>query len=161
MDRKVINLVLEVGELLRKKKWTISVAESCTGGLLGSFLTSIPGSSDYFKGGIIAYSNEIKEKLLSVSSETLRKFGAVSEEVVKEMAFGVKRILRTEVGLSISGIAGPSGGTKEKPVGTVVLGVDIPGKTVTNIVHLKGERNKIRREASLKILEILKSLLEV
>ena len=149
-----------IGILLRKKGWTISTAESCTGGLISSFLTSIPGSSDYFVGGVIAYSNEIKTDLLSVSPKTLKEFGAVSEETVREMAHGVKRLLKTDVGISSSGIAGPTGGTRKKPVGTVTLGVDIPEKIITNIVHLKGDRNNIRKLAGIRVLEMLKNLLE-
>ena len=121
MDRYKIKLLRDIGDLLRERSWTISTAESCTGGLIASFLTSIPGSSDYFRGGIIAYSNEIKKDILSVSPLTLKNFGAVSEETVKEMAAGIKKIFRTDVGISVSGIAGPAGGSKKKPVGTVIL----------------------------------------
>jgi PncC family amidohydrolase len=153
-------LLEDLGDLLRKKELTISVAESCTGGLIGSYLTSVPGSSDYFKGGIIAYSNEIKMDLLSVSPKTLKKFGAVSPEVAGEMAHGVKKLLKTDVGISSSGIAGPTGGREDKPVGTVALGVDIPQKIITNMVHLGGDRNDIRDHATLRVLEMLKTLLE-
>jgi PncC family amidohydrolase len=159
--RKGLQKLIEDTEiLLKKKEWTISVAESCTGGLIGSLLTSIPGSSDYFIGGVIAYSNEVKINLLSVSPQTLKKFGAVSEETVREMAHGVKSLLKTDVGISVSGIAGPAGGTKNKPVGTVALGVDIPQKIITNILNLRGDRNKIRERAGIKALEMLKNLLE-
>ena len=160
MEKKLKELLEDTGALLKKKGWTISVAESCTGGLIGSLLTSIPGSSDYFTGGIIAYSNEAKKKLLLVSSQTLKEFGAVSEETVREMVRGVKKLLKTEVGISVSGIAGPTGGSKNKPVGTVVLGVDIPQKIITNILNFKGDRNKIRERAAIKALEMLKNLLE-
>ena len=159
--RKDIRQLLEnIGDLLREMGWTISAAESCTGGLISGLLTSIPGSSDYFSGGIVAYSNEIKMNLLSVSPETLEKFGAVSEETVREMAAGVKKILKTDVGVSVSGIAGPGGGTSEKPVGTIAMGVDIPRKIITNIEHIKGERNEIRELAGFLILKKLKGLLE-
>jgi PncC family amidohydrolase len=160
MQKDLRKLLEDIGILLRKKEWTISTAESFTGGLISSFLTSIPGSSDYFAGGIIAYANEIKTDLLSVSPKTLKKFGAVSEEVVREMAHGVKKLLKTDVGISSSGIAGPTGGTEKKPVGTVALGVDIPEKIITNIVHLKGERSQIIELAGIRVLEILKNLLE-
>jgi len=160
MQKNLRKLLEDIGILLRKKGWTISTAESCTGGLIGSFLTSIPGSSDYFAGGVIAYSNEIKTNLLSVSPQTLKKFGTVSEETVKEMAQGVKRLLKTDVGISSSGIAGPTGGTEKKPVGTVALGVDIPQKIITNMVHLEGNRNNIRKLAGIRLLEMLKNLLE-
>ncbi len=160
MQKHLRKLLEDIGVLLRKKGWTISTAESCTGGLTGSFLTSIPGSSDYFIGGVIAYSNEIKTNLLSVSPKTLKIFGTVSEETVREMAHGVKRLLKTDVGISSSGIAGPTGGTDKKPVGTVALGVDIPQKIITNMVHLEGNRNNIRKLAGIQLLEMLKNLLE-
>jgi PncC family amidohydrolase len=160
MQKNLRKLLEDIGILLREKEWTISTAESCTGGLVGSFLTSVPGSSDYFIGGVIAYSNEIKTDLLSVSPSTLKKFGTVSEETVGEMANGVKKLLKTDVGISISGIAGPTGGTEKKPVGTVALGVDIPQKIITNMVHLEGNRNNIRKSAAIKLLEVLKNLLE-
>jgi PncC family amidohydrolase len=160
MNKRLRGLLEDTGFLLKKKGWTISVAESCTGGLIGFLLTSVPGSSDYFAGGIIAYSNEVKKNLLSVSSQTLDEFGAVSEETVKEMSRGVKKLLKTDVGISVSGIAGPTGGSKNKPVGTIVLGVDIPQKIITNILNLKGDRNKIRERAAAEALEMLKNLLE-
>ena len=160
MQKAHQKLLEDIGNLLRKKDLTISVAESCTGGLIGYNLTSVPGSSDYFKGGVIAYSNEIKTNLLSVSPLTLKKFGAVSSETAGEMASGVKKLLKTDVGISSSGIAGPTGGSEDKPVGTVALGVDIPQKIITNMVHLEGDRNDIRKQATLRVLEMLKILLE-
>ena len=160
MQESLRKLLEDIGTLLREKGWTISTAESCTGGLIGSFLTSIPGSSDYFIGGVIAYSNEIKTNLLSVSPKTIKDFGAISEETVKEMACGVKRLLKTDVGISISGIAGPTGGREKKPVGTIALGVDIPQKIITNMVHIEGNRNNIRKLAAIQLLEMLKNLLE-
>jgi len=116
-------LELVVGKLLREKKLTVSTAESCTGGLLAATLVNVSGSSEYFKGSIVAYSNEIKEKVLGVQKETLEKFGAVSEETAKEMALGVKRLLNTDIGLSTTGIAGPTGGTPQKPVGLTYMAV--------------------------------------
>jgi PncC family amidohydrolase len=160
MRKDTRKLLLDVGNMLREKRWSVSIAESCTGGLVGSFLTSISGSSDYFSGGVIAYSDKVKKSVLSVSTSVLHKFGAVSEEVVKEMAKGVKKLFGTDVGIAVSGIAGPTGGSREKPVGTVVMGVDIPGKIITNILHLEGERNRIREMASIKVLEMLKKSLE-
>ena len=118
-DEEDTPLEILIGNLLREKNLTVSTAESCTGGSIAAKLTSVPGSSDYFKGGIVAYSNEIKESLLGVSSETLKKQGAVSEETVIEMVNGAMKALKTDCAVSTSGIAGPSGGTKEKPVGTV------------------------------------------
>ena len=108
-----------IGELLKKRKLTVSTAESCTGGSIAERLTSIAGSSEYFKGSIVAYSNEVKKELLHVSSETLEKYGAVSEETVVEMVKGAMKALKTDCAVATSGIAGPGGGTPEKPVGTV------------------------------------------
>lgn len=112
-----------VGELLRSSGGTLSVAESCTGGGLGQLLTEIPGSSDYFRGGVIAYDNSVKVRLLGVNSEDLENFGAVSFKVAEQMAVGVKNSLNTTWGLSITGIAGPTGGTDTKPVGLVYIGL--------------------------------------
>lgn len=119
-------LATVVGTLLRSAGQTLSVAESCTGGGLGHLLTTVPGSSDYFFGGVIAYDNRIKESLLGVSSQALEQHGAVSEIVAKQMAAGVKDRLKTTWGLSITGIAGPDGGTDTKPVGRVHIGLAGP-----------------------------------
>jgi nicotinamide-nucleotide amidase len=115
-----------VGRLLRKEKATIAVAESCTGGLVSNLLTDVPGSSDYFLFSGVTYSNEAKIKVLGVSETTLKKYGAVHEETAKEMADGARRISGATYGISTSGIAGPSGGTKEKPVGAVCIGIAGP-----------------------------------
>ncbi len=143
---------------------TISTAESCTGGYLGKVLTDLPGSSKFFKGGIIAYSNEIKEKILKVSPKTLKKYGAVSPQTAKEMAKGVIQLYNTDYAISITGIAGPSGGSKNKPVGLVYICL------VKNSPSLKfyifkskfiGNRNNIRKKTILKVLEILENTLLV
>ncbi len=115
-----------VGNLLLQKKQTVSVAESCTGGGLGSMLTAIAGSSAYFQGGIIAYDNQVKIKLLNVKSEDIEQCGAVSATVAEQMALGVKKALNTDWGISITGIAGPDGGTEDKPVGLVYIGIANP-----------------------------------
>ncbi len=112
-----------VGSLLRREKATIAIAESCTGGLISNLLTNVPGSSDYFLFSGVTYSNKAKIKLLGVSEATLKKYGAVHEETAKEMADGVRRISGATYGISTSGIAGPGGGTNEKPVGTVCIGI--------------------------------------
>jgi PncC family amidohydrolase len=119
-------LEAQVGELLRARGWRLAVAESCTGGLIGHRLTNIAGSSTYYMGSITAYAYEAKVRLLGVKWETLEKFGAVSEPVVIQMARGVRRALSADVGLSVSGIAGPGGGTPEKPVGLTCFGLSIP-----------------------------------
>ena len=109
----------KVGELLKAKNFSLSTAESCTGGGIAALITSVPGSSEYFKGGIVAYSNEVKADLLHVSVETLAQYGAVSRETVVEMVKGAMKTLKTDCAVATSGIAGPGGGTPEKPVGTV------------------------------------------
>lgn len=123
IDMDDVPLEVLIGDLLRKKKKTLSTAESCTGGSVAARITSVSGSSEYFKGGIVAYSNEVKINLLHVSVDTLEKHGAVSEETVIEMVKGVMNALKTDCAISTSGIAGPGGGTKEKPVGTVWIAV--------------------------------------
>jgi len=127
-----------VGNLLRSSGETLSIAESCTGGGLGQMLTEIPGSSDYFWGGVIAYDNSVKIGLLGVNPEDLEKFGAVSATVAEQMAAGVKNRLSTTWGLSITGIAGPTGGTETKPVGLVYIGLAGPGDEVTSFEHQLG-----------------------
>lgn len=112
-----------VGELLKNENLTLSTAESCTGGGIAAALTSVPGSSEYFKGGVVAYSNEVKEHILHVQSATLNQHGAVSRETVYEMAKGVMEVIGTDCAIATSGIAGPGGGTKEKPVGTIWIAV--------------------------------------
>ncbi len=134
-----------VADLLKKNELTISIAESCTGGLIGSKLTDIPGSSQYFTGGIIAYSNIIKEKELGISKNILKEYGAVSEQIAKEMARGIKEEFNTNIGIGITGIAGPGGGTSEKPVGLVYISIATCKKTYVYKLDLKGNRknNKI------------------
>ncbi|MGV0102096.1 competence/damage-inducible protein A [Nostoc sp. DSM 114160] len=127
-----------VGQLLRTSKETLSVAESCTGGGLGQMLTEISGSSDYFWGGVISYDNSVKVRLLGVNQEDLEKFGAVSATVAEQMAVGVKTRLATTWGLSITGIAGPTGGTDTKPVGLVYIGLAGPKDEVTSFEYQFG-----------------------
>ena len=115
-----------VGELLRRSGLWLAVAESCTGGLIADRLTNISGSSDYFLGGVVAYANRVKIEQLGVNPATLEKFGAVSRETVLEMAQGVRQRLGADIGLSVSGIAGPGGGTPEKPVGLTWIGLSAP-----------------------------------
>lgn len=121
----------EIGKMLEAKKLSLSTAESCTGGGIAALITSVPGSSEYFKGGIVAYSNELKMSLLDVSAETLKKYGAVSRETVTEMAKGAMKRLKTDCAIATSGIAGPGGGTPEKPVGTIWMAVAYKKEIVT------------------------------
>jgi nicotinamide-nucleotide amidase len=116
-----------VGRLLIERGLTLATAESCTGGLLGNRITNVAGSSEYYLGGIVSYSDSAKMNLLGVSQETLKEFGAVSEETAQEMALGARRVLQSDVGVSITGIAGPTGGTEDKPVGLVYIAVDVAG----------------------------------
>lgn len=121
----------EIGELLKAKNLSLSTAESCTGGGIAALITSVPGSSEYFKGGIVAYSNEIKADLLHVSVETLAQYGAVSRETVVEMVKGAMKTLKTDCAVATSGIAGPGGGTQEKPVGTIWIAAAYKNEIVT------------------------------
>lgn len=129
-----------IGDILNKKSLSLATAESCTGGYLAHLITSIPGSSNYFKGSIIAYSNEIKQSELGVSAETLEKYGAVSEETIIEMAKGVQKQLGVDIGIATSGIAGPDGGTKEKPVGTIWIAIAIGDEVKTRQLKLFKDR---------------------
>ena len=120
------NLETQIGEKLRAHGLRLAVAESCTGGLIGHRLTNIPGSSTYYMGSVTAYAYEAKVRLLGVTWETLEKHGAVSAETVSELALGVRRALAADVGIAVSGIAGPGGGTLEKPVGLVWMAASTP-----------------------------------
>ena len=122
-----VELENAVGRLLVQSGKTIATAESCTGGLIGDRFTNVSGSSAYYKGGIVAYSNEVKHNILGVKNKTLNAYGAVSEETALEMAIGVRRLLKSNIGLSTTGIAGPTGGTDEKPVGLIYVGLSYEG----------------------------------
>jgi nicotinamide-nucleotide amidase len=137
----------------------IAVAESCTGGLLGARLTAIPGSSTVVLGGVIAYSNEVKHSQLGVKQETLDAHGAVSEQVATEMAAGVRRLCGAEIGISITGVAGPGGGTPDKPVGLVWIGVDAQGTVRTHGSRFIGDRAEIRFRSTQAALDILRRML--
>jgi competence/damage-inducible protein CinA-like protein len=144
-----------IGETLIKLGKTVSTAESCTGGYLAHLITSEPGSSEYFMGSVIAYSDQAKMDLLGVSSSTLKKYGAVSEEVVKEMARGACQKLKTDFGLSTSGIAGPSGGTPEKPVGTIWVGLSNGKEIRTKKLELSKDRIfNIERTAKMALNQL-------
>jgi len=136
----------------------LAVAESCTGGLIGERITNIPGSSDIFVGGVIAYDNAVKVQLLGVSPQTLQRVGAVSEEAALEMAAGVKQKLKAQVAISVTGIAGPGGGTPEKPVGLVWIAVDAKEAKARRF-HLIGDRTEIRQRAAQAALEMVRRAL--
>ncbi len=138
-----------VGELLRAKHWTIGTAESCTGGLVMHRLTNIAGSSDYVLGGVVAYSNQIKQVLLHVRPGTLIAHGAVSEETAQEMAVGARALLGADVAVSVTGIAGPGGGSAEKPVGLTYIGLAAPDDVVIVQRHVwKGDREAIKNASA-------------
>ncbi len=113
----------EIGALLRQRGLTLATAESASGGLISHLITNVPGSSDYLKGSVVAYANEVKEKVLGVRGETLEIHGAVSQQTAEEMAQGVRRLMNADIGLSDTGVAGPSGGTPQKPVGLFYIGI--------------------------------------
>lgn len=146
-----------VGDALLKRGWTLAVAESCTGGLIGRRLTSVAGSSRYFRGGVIAYDNSLKTGLLGVSALTLEKHGAVSAECAREMARGARRACGASLGLSVTGVAGPQGGSRDKPVGLVVLALAGPGKAQCRHwrLHLAGGRETIRERAAAAALNLV------
>ena len=145
-----------VAEMLVNKNLTISVAESCTGGMVSSNLINYPGISSVFMEGCITYSNEAKMKSIGVKKETLDKFGAVSEETAREMAEGIARRYNTNIGISTTGIAGPEGGTKEKPVGLVYFGIYINGKIIVKRYIFNGSRQQVRLRATKTILNDLR-----
>lgn len=142
-----------VGNLLLEKNLSISVAESCTGGLIGHRLTSVPGSSSYFHGGVVVYSNQSKVDLLRVDPRTLETYGAVSERTVEEMARGVKDRIKTDLGLAVTGIAGPDGGTRQKPVGTVHVGLAAREKTFSREYRFWGNRVQVKLNSSMMALD--------
>ncbi|MGQ0767018.1 MAG: competence/damage-inducible protein A [Gemmatimonadota bacterium] len=145
--------------LCRERSLTIAVCESCTGGLLGARLTEIPGASDVFIGGAIAYDNRLKELLAGVRPETLSAHGAVSEQVALEMATGIRERVHSSIGVGITGVAGPTGGTKDKPVGLVWIAVDIDGSRRAFGPRLIGDRGEIRFRATQAALDLLRRLI--
>ncbi len=148
-----------VARLFIRKKWSLAVAESCTGGLITHSLTNIPGSSRYLRGGLIAYANDLKQRILHVDPRTIGRHGAVSQETAIEMAIGVRRLTRSHAGLAVTGIAGPGGGTPTKPVGTVFIACSAGRHVYFKKFHFTGSRravkDKTRRAALAFLLECL------
>lgn len=143
-------------EICKRKGISVATAESCTGGLVAKRITDVPGASSYFLMGVVAYSNHAKMQLLGVKQDTLLMFGAVSRETVKEMAMGILRLADADVGLGITGIAGPGGGTPEKPVGLVYLAVASRGGNIKTEKHIfRGKRHEIREKSATRGLELL------
>ncbi len=139
---------------LEKAGLTLAVAESCTGGRICDRLTDVPGSSEHFKGGIVVYSNESKVKFLDVSPETLKAHGAVSEECAREMASGVARAFGADVGISVTGIAGPGGATPQKPVGLVFIGMAMKKEQAVFRYLFDGDRRSIKAQATEQALRL-------
>ena len=144
-----------IGKQLTSNKQTLSLAESCTGGYISHFITSVPGSSVYFKGSVIAYSNDIKESILKVKPETLRDYGAVSEETVKEMAEGIRQKFNTDYAVATSGVAGPGGGTVDKPVGTIWIAIADRNKTLAKKLTILKDRMSNIKYSSVSALVLL------
>ena len=153
--RKSTSLELKICKKLTKDKKTLALAESCTGGMISSRLTDTSGSSDYFLGGIVAYSNSAKASILGVSPVLIKKHGAVSQEVAQAMAKGARRVFKSNISLAITGIAGPTGGTKKKPVGLAYIAFD-SGKTKKVIkVNFKGSRLSLKKKFSQAALKLI------
>ncbi len=148
-----------IGKLLKDKNKTLATAESCTGGYIAHLITSVPGSSEYYKGSVISYSNEVKKDILKVSEETLNNYGAVSEQCVIEMAKGVIALLKTDYAIAISGIAGPDGGSDEKPVGTTWVAIANGTEVSTKKFLLGNERSRNIERASIAALNQLRKVL--
>src|SRR5665648_444008 len=148
-----------VGNLLKTKKLKLAVAESCTGGMLGEMINRIPGSSEYFQGGVISYSAKVKEDLLKVPTEVIKKYGEVSKEVSELMAEGVRRCCHSDIGISITGIAGPGGATEKKKVGLVYMALSDSKKTITQKHQLFRNRQLVRLRASRRALNMLRMYL--
>jgi nicotinamide-nucleotide amidase len=153
-------LAAEIGTLLHTNNRVLCLAESCTGGLASGFITEVPGSSAWFDSGLVVYSNQAKQDLLKVSAKSLQQFGAVSEQVALEMATGALQQGRANIAASVTGIAGPDGGTDDKPVGTVCfawISKDIA--PVTRTMHFSGNRQQIRAQSVLALLMGIKHLI--
>jgi nicotinamide-nucleotide amidase len=144
-----------IGDLLRERSWTLAVAESCTGGLVSDRITNVSGSSDYFEGGIVSYSVRVKARYLGISTSYIDRYGVVSSEVAKRMAKGVRKAFGTSMGLSTTGVAGPTGGTKKTPVGTVFIACSFEKEAVVKKLRLRGSRRQIKEAAAEECLELL------
>lgn len=152
MERAVEEFVIEK---LQKRQWTVTTAESCTGGLLAGKLLNVSGASEVYEEGYITYANASKERILGVSRDTLKKFGAVSFQTAEEMARGAARTANAKAALATTGIAGPTGGTLEKPVGLVYIGCYLDGRVRVEECHFTGTREEVRKAAAERAIEIL------
>lgn len=152
-EAELETLAAEVGRALRQRDWRLATAESCTGGWIAQVSTAIAGSSEWFERGFVTYSNAAKQEMLGVRAETLTQHGAVSEATVREMAAGVLAASRAQVAVAVSGVAGPGGGTAEKPVGTVWIAWAGPAGVVATHCHFAGDRHAIRAQTVQRALE--------
>ncbi|MDD3279818.1 MAG: CinA family protein [Lachnospiraceae bacterium] len=158
MDEENTELLAEsVVRLLQEKKLLLSTVESCTGGAVAARIVDIPGASDVLIQGLVTYSNQAKHRLAGVNTETLEQWGAVSEQTAREMAAGGNKSGETDVCISTTGIAGPGGGTLEKPVGLVYIACDFQGKTQVRELHLTGNRMDIRKKTVIQALELIRA----
>ena len=153
------NLEQEIGNLLRQKGLTLGVVESATGGLISHRITNVPGSSDYYKGSVTAYSNEAKTKVVGVKEDTINKYGAVSSQVAGEMAQGGRKVLASDICLADTGIAGPTGATPGKPVGLFYIGLSHQAGTYSRKHNFQGNREQNKRSAAEAALDWLKEYL--
>ena len=149
------HLAAELGVILQEKCWVLALAESCTGGMAAQAVTSVAGSSACFERGFVTYSNQAKIDMLGVLAVTIDTFGAVSEETAQEMATGALKNSHAHIAGSITGIAGPAGGTPEKPVGTVCFGVAQASQCITSTQHFTGNREQIRQQATVFLMQQL------
>jgi nicotinamide-nucleotide amidase len=156
IDETLLN---KVADQLKTRALTIATAESCTGGLLAHILTSISGSSSYFERGIVSYSDTAKIELLSVPQETIQKYGAVSEQTASAMALGVRERSAVDIGIAITGIAGPTGGTKEKPVGLVYIGIIFEDQVMVKKFHFSGDRLQNKESTCNAALSLLLNII--
>jgi len=147
-------------KILKAKKLTIATAESCTGGLISKMITDVPGSSEVFLGGVVSYSNEMKMKWLGVKPDTLENYGAVSQQTVSEMLDGIRLATGSDIAVAVSGIAGPTGGSPEKPVGTVFIGVIVGDQQKIERCHFQGTRPQVRHQSAIKANEMILKLLQ-
>jgi PncC family amidohydrolase len=154
------DLEVVVGELLEARGMTLAVAESCTGGLVGHRLTNVPGSSSYYRGSITAYANDVKETLLRVQEKTLAMYSAVSEPVAREMAQGIRQVMGADLGVSITGIAGPTGGTPEKPVGLVCVALATANDEMVEQYVFQGTRWENKAQSAEAALDLVRRYLE-
>ncbi len=149
------SLESELGKILIDKKLAIATAESCTGGLIANRITNIPGSSKYFEFGVITYNNQSKIQLLKVPEDIIKQNGAVSRECARAMAQGIKELAKTDLGLAVTGIAGPSGGTPGKPVGLVYIAIAMNDSVEVHKFQFKGDRLDIKRQTSEEALRLI------